>query len=439
MPGAARSPAAGAGRPRCDRAGPPSTYSGDTPFPGWQALLPVLGTALVIGGLPAARPVRRRPGRLLALRPVQWLGDVSYSVYLWHWPLIVLVPSPPATTIGNLDRAAIVVATLVLAGLTKTLRRGPVPRRRRGAVPLRKPYLLGAAGMAVVVVLAGLTLLRGRPPRRRVAGAGSQSALAGDDPCFGAGALDPGRKCPEVPYDDLLPAPVDAANDKSDAYPDVSGSRDCFSYLPRYPQIRCLRGNERRQGPDRARRQLARRPVAARAARALAEKHDWRIETYLASRCALSDVAPDLRHRGPLAGVPGVGTPDDRAARPQQARPRRDDQPHLRARRRPDRSRTAPRPTSRGTTTVLRTPRSAPACAVLVLRDTPAPGDADPRLRGAERPTTTPRATAPGRSGCRPSRPSRRRGAIGDRRRALRSTSSTTSATASGAGRSPAA
>jgi len=64
------------------------TYSGATPFPGYAALLPVLGALAVIrAGAPAWRLA---PTRLMAFAPVQRLGDISYSVYLCHWPLIIL-------------------------------------------------------------------------------------------------------------------------------------------------------------------------------------------------------------------------------------------------------------------------------------------------------------------------------------------------------------
>lgn len=56
-----------------------------TTFPGLSALLPVLGSALLImdrGAIDLAR-------RLLAVQPLMWLGNISYSWYLWHWPLIV--------------------------------------------------------------------------------------------------------------------------------------------------------------------------------------------------------------------------------------------------------------------------------------------------------------------------------------------------------------
>ncbi len=66
-------------------------YDADTPFPGHAAGLPVLGALLVIAG--GCRPSPSGASRLLGLRPATWVGDVSYGWYLWHWPLLVLVPA----------------------------------------------------------------------------------------------------------------------------------------------------------------------------------------------------------------------------------------------------------------------------------------------------------------------------------------------------------
>jgi peptidoglycan/LPS O-acetylase OafA/YrhL len=60
--------------------------SSATPFPGPWTLLPVLGTGLLlIGGLASNTLI----SRVLASRPLLWVGDRSYSIYLWHWPFIV--------------------------------------------------------------------------------------------------------------------------------------------------------------------------------------------------------------------------------------------------------------------------------------------------------------------------------------------------------------
>jgi peptidoglycan/LPS O-acetylase OafA/YrhL len=265
------------------------TYTSGTPFPGYQALLPVLGTALVIAGHPR-RGEPLGPGGLLALRPVQWLGDISYSVYLWHWPLVVLVPYATGHGLHPVDRLAILAATLLLADLTKRFVEDRFRAPQWGR-PLRKPYLLGALGMAVVVGLAGLQVAEVHHDQGRARARLSQ-ALAGHDPCFGARALDPGRRCDPVAFSDLLPAPVDAAHDKSQAYKDVGG-KNCWAWQPRYRTVRCTFGDRSSStrialvGNSHAGQWL---PALQR----LASDHHWRIDTYVASECALSDIPQDL-------------------------------------------------------------------------------------------------------------------------------------------------
>ena len=257
------------------------TYTGKTPFPGWQALLPVVGTALVIGARPPM--TRTSPGPLLAVRPMQWLGNVSYSVYLWHWPLIVLLPQLRGHRMDTLDRVVILVLSLGLAHLTKEY----VEDRFRGpswGLPLRKPFLLGAAGMVVVLALAGLQQAE-VSQRQSDSEAQLAKAISQRGPCFGAAALDDPSRCRPVPYDKIVPAPADAASDKSDAYGDVSGGKDCWSYLPKFPQTRCTFGRDSSTtdvalvGNSHAGQWLP-------ALEDLADKDDWKITTYLASRCA---------------------------------------------------------------------------------------------------------------------------------------------------------
>jgi peptidoglycan/LPS O-acetylase OafA/YrhL len=61
-------------------------FDDHTPFPGKAALLPCLGAALVIA---AGARQATLGGRLLSLRPVTFIGRISYSLYLWHWPVLV--------------------------------------------------------------------------------------------------------------------------------------------------------------------------------------------------------------------------------------------------------------------------------------------------------------------------------------------------------------
>ena len=62
-------------------------FNSQTTFPGYAALLPVLGTAAVVAVGPAAGAAG--PVALLGLAPLRKLGDWSYSLYLWHWPFVV--------------------------------------------------------------------------------------------------------------------------------------------------------------------------------------------------------------------------------------------------------------------------------------------------------------------------------------------------------------
>jgi peptidoglycan/LPS O-acetylase OafA/YrhL len=62
-------------------------YTGQTPFPGLAALLPCIGSALIIG---AGESGSSLVGAALSWRPVVFIGLISYSLYLWHWPIIIL-------------------------------------------------------------------------------------------------------------------------------------------------------------------------------------------------------------------------------------------------------------------------------------------------------------------------------------------------------------
>lgn len=85
-------------------------FDESTPFPGPLTLVPVIGALLLVLPGRADDPVRR----LLSTRPMQWVGDRSYSLYLWHWPALVL----GATAIG---RALTPVETLAAVGIAAVL------------------------------------------------------------------------------------------------------------------------------------------------------------------------------------------------------------------------------------------------------------------------------------------------------------------------------
>ncbi len=90
-------------------------FTAATAIPGYLALLPVLGcAALLIGGVD--RP-RHGAHALLSIRPLRFLGDISYSLYLWHWPILIIA----AAYGGARDTLSVRVALVLISGLVATL------------------------------------------------------------------------------------------------------------------------------------------------------------------------------------------------------------------------------------------------------------------------------------------------------------------------------
>ena len=91
--------------------------NGSMPFPGTIALLPAGGAAALIAGGSAAAGLG--PARVTSARPMVFIGGISYSMYLWHWPLIALWTTWRGHSAGALSGPAIVAASVLLAWLTK--------------------------------------------------------------------------------------------------------------------------------------------------------------------------------------------------------------------------------------------------------------------------------------------------------------------------------
>ncbi len=103
-------------------------FGPQTPFPGWAALVPVLGTgAAIVAG---TRNLTAGPARLLGLAPLQPIGAVSYTWYLWHWPALILAPYVVGHRLGLAQNVAISLFSLVLAALTTVFLEQPVRRSR---------------------------------------------------------------------------------------------------------------------------------------------------------------------------------------------------------------------------------------------------------------------------------------------------------------------
>ncbi|RKR73546.1 acyltransferase family protein [Frondihabitans australicus] len=136
-------------------------YSDQTPFPGPTALLPVAGTAIVI--LAGSGSVDDTFAQnVLSTSGFQFVGNISYSLYLWHWPLLQL----PASTSGSLttlplwERLALVALSVVLAAGTWKFIERPFLRSRaaRGVAPKSNRRVLVTAVVAIVVFVAASAL-----------------------------------------------------------------------------------------------------------------------------------------------------------------------------------------------------------------------------------------------------------------------------------------
>jgi peptidoglycan/LPS O-acetylase OafA/YrhL len=121
-------------------------------FPGWWAVLPVAGSALLLSA-PAAWFNRV----VLASRPMVWIGLISYPLYLWHWPLLVFGEAIKFQPLTLLERELILIASTLLAWATYRFVETPF---RFGRPNGRKMFALGA-GMAMIA-LAGFAVMWGR-------------------------------------------------------------------------------------------------------------------------------------------------------------------------------------------------------------------------------------------------------------------------------------
>jgi hypothetical protein len=125
-------------------------FANGTQVPGAPALLPVVGAALLLGGGSGA--ASWGPQRLLSLAPMRWVGDRSYSMYLWHWPALILVAAAWHPLNGS-EGLAVSAAALALSDLTYRFVENPF----RTAV-IFKPQLRGIALYPVSVAALGVVI-----------------------------------------------------------------------------------------------------------------------------------------------------------------------------------------------------------------------------------------------------------------------------------------
>ncbi len=160
-----------------------------TPYPGTAALLPVLGTALVIGvgcAVPDAGV-----GRVLSQPLMRVIGRVSYSWYLWHWPVLLLAPPLIGHPLGLGGRLAAVALSFVLAVLTLGLIENPFRFARPIKQSAARSLALGAAVTAIAVCVSVVLLAANPTPVGHGTAAAAVTANPPGPPVSGADPHDP--------------------------------------------------------------------------------------------------------------------------------------------------------------------------------------------------------------------------------------------------------
>lgn len=177
-----------------------------TPFPGLAAIFPTLGTVFVIIAAVEVGVI----SRVMAWRPLQWIGDKSYAIYLWHWPILIGVPFVTFTALTLPQKLLIVSATLLLAGLTERFIEKPISKTQPTKM---KVFALTATTSVFIASLAGLAINLGNERIASELNFGKAGAVASHE-CFGAAArLSQNANCDNSSLEGVYPALNVAASD----------------------------------------------------------------------------------------------------------------------------------------------------------------------------------------------------------------------------------
>lgn len=257
--------------------------TGGTPFPGFAALLPALGAAAIIVAGMKGRS-QSGVGALLSVGPFTWIGNISYSLYLWHWPLIV-VGTYLLDGLTLTQGLLIVVASFIPAVLSYQYVERPVLHWR---------YLehhgtalgLTTIVMCCVAITASSILLIPKPsntagftPTPLIA-PGAKVPVA--EPVRGAELLatDPSTGQSQDKPGEFVPLAIYAAEDTPDTV-----ARGCHQNVNEDQAEFCVFGDEASEyriaivGDSHAAQWT---PALSR----LAQKNGWRVDSYSKSSCA---------------------------------------------------------------------------------------------------------------------------------------------------------
>lgn len=257
------------------------------PFPGWIAAIPVGGTLLVI--MAGNSNSKRSPQWLYAIPPVQWLGSISYSLYLWHFPVIIFAP----TILEKLDvqalnnRWALLAAMVLLAWLSRLFVEDPVISGSTFPALQGKPWRTFASMGVAMTIVAGLAFVPSHSLKTQMANDRNELALVVDriadgDGCSGGPITDalecdsgkPWAPSSLIAHEDLPPNAAKCTQQATE-----SEVRTCSFGVEGGTPVALVGDSHVGQWVT--------------VFRALAEKHDWEVTTYLRAGCPLIGLDTD--------------------------------------------------------------------------------------------------------------------------------------------------
>ncbi len=201
-----------------------------TPFPGSAALVPVLGAAAVI--VAGGRLVdRSAESRLLSHGVMQHIGKTSYAWYLWHWPMLILLPMWVGRDLNLPERLEVVVLAYWFAVLTYFLENASARSLWSTA-----RWVVSGLGLSVVMATVAALIATFLPSVQGQGDAVFASELTSGDLDVVQAAVVEGLTVKAVPSN-LTPSLADAPEDSP-----FEGSADCFADLPVTESPQCTYG-----------------------------------------------------------------------------------------------------------------------------------------------------------------------------------------------------
>ena len=149
-------------------------YTPGTPFPGVGALLPVIGSALIIW---AGQGGESAVGAALAARPLRLIGLISYSLYLWHWPILAFARYVAVRPLTHVETFAALAASFVAATLSWRY----VERPARRGLSDRTVWFMSLGGIVALVAAGMLVVLGDGYPGRVAPAVAALNAEEGED------------------------------------------------------------------------------------------------------------------------------------------------------------------------------------------------------------------------------------------------------------------